>query len=131
MLNENEYKSIYLDTNELITTIVEFLITHNRKFDFDLIETILATLLLDTFAPLSTEGYLDQTTAVFRPLKINATIVNNFLPILYNQLLGMINSFRMSENLDYLDKLNVDLITLHLLKVTYDPKKKVIAHYTF
>lgn len=127
----NEIRTLYLDTTELSATIYSFLEQCGKGCNADLVETILSNLILDMFAPSSTEGHLDNTLRVFERFNLKHEILYNFVLTLYNQLLYIVYNTRISPNLDYLDKLNVEMVSAHLIKLTYDPKKKVFNPHLF
>lgn len=124
-----EIKTVYLGTTELINTILDFLHQYGRVASNDFIETLLSNLLLDMFAPSSTEGHVDNTLQVLATYNFKHEVAYDFVLTLYNQLLYQINTTRMSSNLNYLDKLIVDMHSLQLIKLTYDPAKKTSSTY--
>lgn len=128
---EKECRVLYLGTAELISSIKDFFNYHKRDIDIDIIETIISNLILDVFAPSTTEGHLDNTLAVFTSMRMGGNVVYDFVLSIYNQLLFSVNTTRVSENLNYLDKINIDLITPQLIKITYDPQKKIYSNNTF
>ncbi len=128
---EGTIRSVYLSTNELTSSVFDYFQQIKKDITVDQMETLLSNLLLDTFGLDSTQGHLDNTLSVLYSFNIFDDHAYYIASTINNQLLFLIDSTRMSDNLNYLDKITIELVSPYFIKITYDPEKKIFSSYSF
>jgi len=115
---------VFVSIHDLTGYIEDLLVSQKQPVNEENILVFIRAIIEDFFSKNNEEEYLDRTLMCLERIKVPHAIRLEIAMSLYNHFLFIVDTYRPTENLDYLDHLYYDILSIHLIKLSYAKYQK-------